>query len=479
VSIDPATEEVLAEIPTASEREVGEAVARARRAQPGWAARPIEERAACLSLAADLLDRGLEELARLETREQGKVIAESRAEVADAANRIRWFAEKGPAVLSPREETAPGVRGIVEYAPVGVVAAIKPWNFPVQIPIWTVAPGLLAGNTIVFKPSEQTPLVGARIVEIFREAGVPEEVLVLVQGADAVGRALVEAEVDMIGFVGSQAAGISIAVAAAKDLKKVALELGGKDPMIVLADADLEATAAGAVKGAFRNCGQVCCSVERIYVERSIRGALLEAIVERTRALRIGPGLDETREIGPMVSPEERSRVVEMVGEARARGAEVLAGGAARDGRGFFIEPAVVTGVPAEARIARIETFGPVLEVEAVDSVDEAVERANALPYGLTASVWSRDVERAAAVARRLDAGTRAVNQTIGSLVQMPWGGRKRSGIGRMLSLEGIREFADPVTLRLPAKKGSGYFFQKRGQAPFPLARKRSQTPKK
>ncbi|MCI0588029.1 MAG: aldehyde dehydrogenase family protein [Planctomycetes bacterium] len=451
VSIDPATERPVGEVPLASERDVRAAVEGARRAQPDWAARPIEARVAILLRAADLLEGRAEEIARLVTREEGKVLPESRAEVKDAAVRIRYFAETGPRHLASREERAPGVRGLVEYVPIGVVAAIKPWNFPVQIPLWTIAPALLAGNAVVFKPSELTPLVGEALARIFHEAGVPREILPAVQGADEVGAALVRAPVDMIGFVGSQAAGSSIAAQAGADLKRVALELGGKDPMIVLGDADLEAASAGAVRGAFKNCGQVCCSVERLYVERSLYGRLLEAIVERTRRMRIGPGLEESSEVGPMVTGASRVRVLGLLEEARGAGARVLAGGKPREGKGFFVEPAVVVDPPASARLVREETFGPVLTVEPFDTEEEAVERANALPFGLTASVWSADLDRAAALARRLDAGTRAVNQNVGSIVQMPWGGRKGSGIGRMLSVEGIREFAEPVTLRLPA----------------------------
>ncbi|HKB17355.1 MAG TPA: aldehyde dehydrogenase family protein, partial [Planctomycetota bacterium] len=221
VSIDPATERPVGEVPIASESDVRAAVDGARRAQPAWAARPIESRAAILLRAAELLEGRAEEFARLVTREEGKILSESRAEAKDAAARIRYFAEVGPRHLASREERAPGVRGLVEYVPIGVVAAIKPWNFPVQIPLWTIAPALLAGNAVVLKPSELTPLVGDALARLFHEAGVPPAVLAVVQGADEVGAALVRAPVDMIGFVGSQAAGSSIASQAGRDLKRV------------------------------------------------------------------------------------------------------------------------------------------------------------------------------------------------------------------------------------------------------------------
>lgn len=453
VSRDPATLEKVGEVRAASPSDVRRAVERARAAQRAWAGRGANERAAIVARAADLMAARKEDLARLVTREMGKPITEARTEVENTIGRLRYFAEKGPEALAPREEDAEGVVGIVEHRPRGVVAAIQPWNFPVNIPVWSISPALIAGNAVVFKPSELVPLTGAALAAVFHDAGVPGDVLVVVQGADATGAALVESDVEMIAFVGSQAVGRKIAEAAAPAFKKIALEMGGKDPAVVLADCDVEQTAEGIVRGAFKNCGQVCCSIERVYAERPVFRRLVDAVVDRAARLRIGHGLDEGVQVGPMVREAERRRVEAMVRDARRRGAKVLCGGGRPDVGlpGWFFAPTVLTEVPDSAEMNRREIFGPALPILEVRDADEAIARANALPFGLTATVWTGDPARGAEVARRIEAGTVAVNRTTGSIVQHPWGGVKSSGVGRMLGLEGIREFAEVVTIRLPA----------------------------
>lgn len=448
-SINPATEELVGEFAVTEPAAIEGVVAQARAAQPEWQALGVEARAEIVAEAGDWLERGAAAIAEDVTREMGKIAAEASAEVLDAAGRLRYFAKEAPEVFAPRTVVAHGVSGLIEQAPLGVVAAIKPWNFPISIPLWSIAPALLAGNSVVFKPSELVPRLGAHIAELFWRAGVPDGVLQLVQGAEDTGRALVASAIDMVGFVGSKAAGIAIMRDAASGLKRLALELGGKDPMLVLADADVERAALGAVRGAFKNCGQVCCSVERVYVEGAIYERFVERAKQATEELRVGPGDEPTSEIGPMVTAADRQRILALIAETEAVGGRRLCGGQALEGPGFFIRPAIFVDVPQGARILVEETFGPVLVIERVSSAEEAIGRANALPFGLTASVWSRDIERATAIARRLDAGTRAVNMTIGSMVEHPWGGRKGSGIGRMLSHEGLLHFAEPVTTRV------------------------------
>ncbi len=448
---NPATGETLATIPVATEAEAGAAIARARSAQRAWAARELGDRVERLLATAQVLESGAEELARLVTTEQGKILAEARAEVADAARRIRWFATEGAWALAGREDEAQGVWARIDYRPVGIVAALKPWNFPVQIPLWTIAPALLAGNAVIFKPSELTPLIGEKLAECFYEAGVPREILPILQGDGAVGRAIVADDVNMVSLVGSPAAGRAVMAAAAGGLKRIVLELGGKDAMVVLDDGDVATVAEAAVKGAFKNCGQVCCSVERLLVARPLYQPVVDAVVDRVKTLRVGPGLDESSQMGPMIAERERERVLGLLKDARTRGGRILSGGQSIPGPGFFLSPAVVTELPESAVMATRETFGPVLEIIPFDNEEEAIELANALPLGLTASAWSADVDRAARLADRLDAGTRAANCTIGSLVELPWGGRKQSGIGRLLGVEGVRAFTDVVTLRRPA----------------------------
>ncbi|MCA9520481.1 MAG: aldehyde dehydrogenase [Myxococcales bacterium] len=448
-SIDPATEELVGEFAITEPAAIGAVVARARGAQADWQALGVEARSDIVGRAGDLLEERAEAIAADVTREMGKIAAEATAEVLDAANRLRYFASQAPTVLAPRTVVAHGVSGLIEQAPHGVVAAIKPWNFPISIPLWSIAPALLAGNSVIFKPSELVPRLGAHLAELFWSAGVPDGVLQLTQGAEETGRALVAAAIDMVGFVGSRAAGVAIMRDAAEGMKRLALELGGKDPMIVLADADLERAALGATRGAFKNCGQVCCSVERVYVESPLYDRFVQRVRALTEALAVGPGDDPASEIGPMVTAADRQRVLDLVAETEAAGATRVCGGEALDGPGFFIRPALLVDVPRSARINRDETFGPVLVIHRVASAEEALHEANALPFGLTATVWSRDIERATAIARRLEAGTRAVNMTVGSMVEFPWGGRKGSGIGRMLADEGLLHFAEPVTTRI------------------------------
>ena len=450
ISINPADLETVGEVRIASSSDVTDSVARARSAQGDWARRSVIERAQILVRAAEIMAGYQEKLTELVIAEEGKVHAEAWGEVFDSAHRIRYFAQNGPEVLAAEEIQCKGFRAVVEKAPMGVVAAVMPWNFPVSIPLWTIAPALLAGNAVVFKPSEHTPILGNSIHEIFMEAGISEDVFIILHGADEVGRSLVAANVDMIGFVGSRTVGCSIMTEAAKGMKRLALELGGKDPMLVLEDADVDEAAQGAVSGAFKNCGQVCCSVERIYVASEIYDEFVDNVVSRVEDLKIGPGSDESSQVGPIISESDRRRVRELIEETESAGGVLTTGGEALEGKGFFMQPAVMTSVPLDSRMAQKENFGPVVQIAKVKDDEEAVELANSLPFGLTASVWTGDLERGERIARQLDAGTRAINQTIGSIVEMSWGGRKTSGIGRMLSREGIEEFTESVTLRLP-----------------------------
>ncbi|MBI2900330.1 MAG: aldehyde dehydrogenase [Planctomycetes bacterium] len=440
VSFDPATREELGRVLAADAAEVERKVASLGKELP---APPLEERVALVRRAAASLRAQAASLAELMTREQGKPLRESRAEVDNAADRLDYFCGTAPRALAPIEETLPAFRSATRFRPIGVVAAIKPWNFPVGIPLWTIGPALLAGNAVLFKPSERTPLLGQRIYEIFREAPIE-----IVHGADETGRAIVRSNVDMISFVGSQAVGKEIMRESAPRLRRLTLELGGKDPMIVCADADLDAAVAGAVAATFKNCGQVCCGVQRIYVEKPLFGSFLAGVVERTKKLKVGNGLDPATDVGPMNREEQIETVERHLRDAAAKGARIVTGGRALGG--LFFEPTVIAGIREEMLLAQEETFGPVMPVTAVADDEEAVRLANATDFGLTATVWTRDLERADRIARRLQAGTIGVNQTVGSVVQCPWGGVKRSGIGRMLGPEAAREFADVVNYRLP-----------------------------
>lgn len=438
VSINPATGEELGRVPVSDAADVMRRVAALRARLP---APPLEERIALVRSAAQAIRAQAAALAELLTREQGKPLRESRPEVDNAADRLDYFCETAPAALADVEERIGNVRSVTRFQPVGVVGAIKPWNFPLGIPLWTIGPALLAGNAVLFKPSERTPLLGQRIVDLFRGG-----ILDLVHGADDTGRAIVDSDVDMISFVGSQAAGREIMRNSAKQLRKLTLELGGKDPMIVCADADLGAAVAGAVAGTFKNCGQVCCGVERVYVERSVYEPFLAKVLERVAQLRVGDGMLPSTDMGPMNREEQASTVERHLADAVAKGARILAGG--RRLQGLFFEPTVITGLRPEMAITQEETFGPVMPITPVGDVEEAIRLANATEFGLTATVWSRNLEKADAIARRVQAGTVGINQTVGSIVQCPWGGVKKSGVGRMLGPDAAREFTQVVNYR-------------------------------
>lgn len=448
--MNPASGEVLEQVPITTVQEVEQAVLSAEIGLDSWGDFTLEKRIQILKAFSEALESEKSALSRLISLEQGKVLSESLAEVVDAVHRVQYFCREVPEVLSSRTIDLPGMHCVVEHQPVGVVGAIKPWNFPLGIPLWTIAPALLAGNTVVFKPSELTPLIGAEILRLFRESGLPDFALQLVQGADEVGRALSRSKIRMVGFVGSQEVGSDIMREASKDMKRLSLEMGGKDPMLVLQDADVDDASSAAVNGAFKNCGQVCCSIERVYVHRSILKPFLESVIDKTRALKIGPGIEEGSQVGPLVSHEQRERVRSLFEDAVRCGASVHLGGKPVPGPGFFIEPAVLSEISQSAKIYSSETFGPILQIEPFEKEEEAIRLANQFPYGLTATVWSKDLQRAERVVRKLHAGTRAINQNIGSKVELPWGGVKSSGYGRMLSSEGILEFTETITTRRP-----------------------------
>ncbi len=444
---NPATGEVLARIPCADAAEVEQAIARARRAQPGWAALGLSGRRAVLERVVQRLSdpATIERLARLVTAEMGKPIASARGEARGAGPGTARLLQACAEALSPLEAREERLRTRITREPLGVVAAITPWNFPLGMAREVLVPALLAGNTVVFKPSELVPLTGAALAEIFA-AELPADVLLLVQGDERTGKALVAGAIDMVGFVGSVEAGRHIMAACAPGLKRMVLELGGKDPMIVCADADLDAAAEYAVRESMRNSGQVCCAVERIYVESSVAEDFTRRVVQRAAALSVG---DPTGEVfmGPMAAESQRRRVLEQIDDARARGARVLLGGDALPGPGCFVQPTVVSGVTDDMRLMTEETFGPVASIRAVDDVEQALTLANASPFGLGASVWTADVERGVALAARLESGQVGVNRGLGGAGDPPWAGAKQSGFGFLGSPDGYRQFTRPLSV--------------------------------
>jgi acyl-CoA reductase-like NAD-dependent aldehyde dehydrogenase len=440
VSIDPHDGSRVGETRISTPAEVHAAVERARAAFEAWSGLGFEERAEALLSAGPVLEQAAEELGSLVHREMGKPLKEALGEARGAAKGIEKAVELARRAVEPVVERDGGVETTIRRDPLGVVAVVTPWNFPLWMPASLIYPALLTGNTVVHKPSERTPLAGARFTELLASA-LPEGVLEQVAGEAPVGRELVEAPVDMVAFVGSQEAGRSIMAACSKSLKRLVLELGGKDPMLVLADADLEAAAKFAVQGAFRNSGQVCCAVERIFIERPVAESFLERVVELSRDV----------EIGPMVDGEQRDKVAAQVDEAVGKGARVLAGGTPPTGPGYAYPPTVLTDLDDSMEITHAETFGPVAAVRVVEDAEEALRLANDTEYGLGATVWTADQERGEELAARVRAGMVGINRGIRGVGDSPWVGARQSGFGFTGSVEGTRSFTQVRTISRPA----------------------------
>jgi succinate-semialdehyde dehydrogenase/glutarate-semialdehyde dehydrogenase len=447
-SINPATGEVLAELPAAGGAEVDAAVAAARRAQPGWAATPVAERARIVAGFRDLLFAQRLEVAELITRENGKPLTESLiTEVMVTLDTANYFASQAEKLLRPERVPNSSLamksrRGKLHFEPLGVIGIISPWNYPLSTPATQVIPALVAGNAVVLKPSELTPLAALKLAEIFVAAGLPNGVLQVIVGDGATGGNLIASGINKIVFTGSVATGRKVAQAAALRLIPCVLELGGKDPMIVLDDADPDVAASGALWGGLMNCGQTCISVERIYVQRRALDPFLTALIEKCSRLKVGSGFDADVEIGPMIR-ERQVRIVEgQVEDAVANGARVMAGGRRSDAGPLFYEPTILTCVNHRMRIMREETFGPVLPVMPVGSDDEAVALANDSEFGLSASVWTSNVEHGRRVAARLEAGSVMINDAVSYYgnCDAPHGGVKSSGLGRTHGRHGLRE---------------------------------------
>jgi succinate-semialdehyde dehydrogenase/glutarate-semialdehyde dehydrogenase len=452
-SVDPATLEELGSVQVSAPEEIAETAAEARLAGERWAQSSFAERRELLGAVAQEVLTRADLLAATVTAETGKPLVESyTAELFVALDNIVWAASNAPHVLQPerlrfRQPHLRHKRGWLLYEPLGAVAVISPWNFPLGIPLTQAAFAVAAGNACVLKPSELTPLTGAWVERLFAEAGAPPGLVRVVQGGAGTGEALVAAPgVAKIVFTGSAAVGRQVAVAAGERLRPVTLELGGKDPMLVFEDADLDRAVAGALWGSFSNCGQVCSAVERIYVAQPLQEAFTEELVRRVRGLRLGRGDELDTELGPLIAEDRRAHVEELVSDAVGRGAELRTGGRRADVGlpGWFYEPTVLSGVEREARIEREEIFGPVVTVAPFRDEDEAVRLANGSSFGLGASVWTRDLERAQRVARRLEAGsvwTNDVQYSYGT-GQASWGGVKASGFGRTHSKHGLYELS-------------------------------------
>lgn len=453
VSYDPGTGEEIGRVPLISPEGVANAVRRAGKAQPAWAVLSFGERARIVLKAREIMLSQMEELATLISRETGKPVSEAISmEVVPTLDTMHYFATHTERLLRPHKIDI-GQYGLmgrssrIVYKPMGVVGIISPWNFPLATPADEVVMALMSGNAVVLKPSELTPLIALKLGEIFTRAGLPEGLLEIVTGDGSTGAALIDARVDKIMFTGSVATGKRVAEAAAKHLTPVVLELGGKDPMVVLADADIDNAARGAVWGAFANSGQACASVERCYVDESIAPQFLARVLAETQTLRQEVGTKADTDVGAMTNERQLKIVEEHVSDAVERGAKVVSGGErAANLSGYFYPPTVLTNVDHRMKIMRDETFGPVLPVMTFKTEDEAVNLANDSVFGLTASVWTKDISRGRKLAERIEAGTVMVNEVVYThgIAQTPWGGIKESGYGRTHGRMGLLELVTP-----------------------------------
>ena len=434
-SVDPATGEVLGVCARSGIEDVADAVAAAREANPKWLKVPAPRRAEVLFRAAEL--RRKEELAQLMTREMGKILLESRGDVQEAIDMTYFIAGEGRRLhgyTTPSE--MPHKVAYCVRQPVGVVGVITPWNFPLAIPSWKIVPALVCGNTVVFKPAPEVPLCAVRFVEILEEAGLPPGVLNLVLGGDEVGAALVEhPDVALISFTGSTEVGLRVAEKCAARGKRVSLEMGGKNAAIVMDDADLDLVADALTWSAFGTTGQRCTACSRVLVHPKVHGDVADLLVDRARRLRLGHGLDPQTDMGPLVSEAQLERVQRYVRIGREEGAVVLVGGERATGngleRGFFFQPTVFDRVDPRMRIAQEEIFGPVTDLIRVESLEEAVEVVNGVRYGLSASIFTRDVNKAMRAVEDIHTGIVYVNHgTIGAEVHLPFGGTKFTGNG-------------------------------------------------
>jgi acyl-CoA reductase-like NAD-dependent aldehyde dehydrogenase len=441
--INPATGERVEEILASSREDVDAAIQAARRGQREWREVSGLERAELFHGISRSLRNHANELAEIMTREGGKPFIENHDEVDWTAACFDYYGEiaRDSVGYLPAPIEAHQLAMVVKE-PVGVVACIVPWNYPLLLAAWKVAPALAAGNAVILKPSEETPLATRRVAELIE--GLPEGTLQVLYGAGDVGGALVRHPgVDMVAFTGSQATGQKVAAVAAERLIRANLELGGKDPFIICDDVDVEIAAQGAVWAACLNAGQVCTSAERFYVMRNVADDFVEASRSFVESLKIGDPMDRATDIGPMINAGGREKVERHVGEALRNGAKLVIGGERPFEKGFFYSPTILTGVEPSMTVMSEETFGPVMPITAVSSLDEAIERANAAPFGLGANVYTRDFEKMLRCARGLRAGTVWINDPLTDNDAAPFGGQRGSGVGRELGREGLEAFQE------------------------------------
>ncbi|MDH7637681.1 aldehyde dehydrogenase family protein [Sphingomonas oryzagri] len=454
--VDPATGLPIGTTALATGQDVDLAVEAARKVRRAWAKVGADRRAALLHRAADLIAERADAIARILTLEQGKPLPDARKEIDFGVEVIRYYAEEGRRIGgSLRPSVSPEVRNVVTNVPVGIVAGIVPWNYPVDLYCWKLAPALAAGCPAIIKPPHETPFAIAEVVRCFEDAGLPAGVLANLPGTGPEAGAALAGHpgIAMISATASIAAGQEIARRAASNLKRLSLELGGHSPFIVMADADIEAAAKAALRRSFSNMGQICIAVNRILVQREVHGRFVEALAAQTDAIRLGHGLDPAIAYGPVLNPNVIARTEAHIADAVAKGGRIVAGGASETVEGleggYFFRPTVIDGASLDSLPMSVESFGPLAAVRPFDTLDEMLGVANGLDYGLAAYLYTEDLERGWRIAEELDFGMIGLNVNDTSELQAPFGGCKLSGIGRELGPEGLSAYLEPKLIRM------------------------------
>ena len=444
--IEPASGEVLAKVPDSDDRDVDAAARAAKRAFPSWSATPIAERSRLLLRLADLIEKNADELARMESRDAGKPISLARKlDIPRAVANFRFFATAILHFASEAHITDANALNYTLRQPLGVAGLISPWNVPLYLLSWKIAPAIAAGNTCVAKPSELTPMTSMRLAELSLEAGIPPGVINIVHGyGQKAGRALtVHDDVPVISFTGGTVTGSAIAANASPRFKNLSLELGGKNPNLIFADADLDEAIATSIRSSFWNQGEICLCGSRIFVQKPIYDEFVERFVAATKKLKVGDPLDDATDVGALISAPHLEKVSGYIDLAKEEGGTIVTGGKRVGSRGFFIEPTVITGLDCNCRVLQEEIFGPVVTITPFVDEREAIASANSTRYGLSSTVWTRDLQRAHRVAAQIESGTVWINCWLLRDLRVPFGGMKESGVGREGGFESLTFFTE------------------------------------
>jgi succinate-semialdehyde dehydrogenase / glutarate-semialdehyde dehydrogenase len=439
---NPSNGEVVEKIKISSPGEVASAVKLARKAYKTWNEKPLKYKITALRKIERNIIKDADLISKTISNEMGKTIKGALREIQFALQALDKNIELSVKAFKTEVLKNKNLVSEIQRVPIGVVVVITPWNYPLDIPLSLIIPALLAGNSVVFKPSEYSPMTGKLIFEIFNKQ-LPKGVINLVQGAEEVGEILLKSDVDMVTFVGSREVGKRIMSECSKKLNRIILELGGKDPMIVLKDADLEKAAEFAVYASVKNCGQICSSVERIYVEDKAAGEFEKLVLAEIKKVKVGNIYDDVN-FGPMANEQQRTKVLNQIDEARRKGARVLFGGNKIEGKGYFIEPTFIVDVSEKHDIMTEETFGPVVAMQRVRSADDAIEKANKSRYGLGATIWTKNHKKALEVAEKLETGMIGINREVSGVTGTPWVGIKESGFGYHGGIDGLKQFTHP-----------------------------------